>query len=77
MKIAELSSRGSFRAAKFVIISLIFCALTSCATTGAQILDKDKGWIQINRGNRVEVYFCDATQKWPTCKTPEYVRLAD
>jgi len=52
-------------------------ALSACSTVGSQILDKEKGWIQINHGSHIDVYFCDATQKWPTCKVPEYVRTAD
>jgi hypothetical protein len=61
---------------KYSVIALTAGAITACTTTtGSQILDKEKGWIQIDhRGQGVEVFFCDATQKWPTCKVPDYVR---
>lgn len=80
MKISEpnsnIGARGKFvRAVKVVLFSLSFGFLASCQTTGAQILDKEKGWIQISKGRHIDVYFCDATQKWPTCKVPEYIRL--
>ena len=74
---AFVTNKNLIRLLMVVVIALIADALTACTTVGSQILDKEKGWIQINHGSHIDVYFCDATQKWPTCKVPEYVRAAD
>ena len=59
--------------ALFVFSSII---LGCSHTSGSQILDKERGWIQISKNGRINVYYCDASRNWPTCKEPEYQRLA-
>lgn len=60
-----------------LLISFV-ALLSSCGTTSHYVLDKEKGWLQINlEGNDPALFYCDATLKWPTCRVPKYEKIED